>query len=193
MAIEFYSPNKLKTGGALFVTAQVEDQAVYFNLIQQTDWNDETKKGSFIDGQRLNLKLSPDEMCEVIRAARAKGNWKFYHTNDGDPTTGSFNYYQSKDDAGKVTREGYGLTVNRGKLQIKIGFNLGSALRLALFMETVLKAIFQKDMADEATKRAEYYKKKNQEKAKTPPPKVEAPVEQAVPEPPAEEDGSEVF
>ncbi len=159
MSATFYGPNKLKSGGAAFASINIKDECSYIQFIKQTDWNEEAKTGSFLNGERLNLKLSQDEICELIRAVRTKGLWKFYHSNDSDPTTGQFSYYQIKDEATKlVKREGFGFSVKRGTVEIKVGLTNGAALHLALYMENGLKHIFDADMQKDIQERIEYAK-----------------------------------
>ncbi len=167
MSLQFYTPNKAVTGGLLSaqVTAKVGsfeepgDRAIFFNLVKQTGWNTETSKGSFKDGAKIGVKFTMDEVGGFIQAIRNQRNFTFYHGFDNNITTGTFLYYFiDKDKDGNLLvdknkrpapREGFGLTVKKGEVEIKVSFNLAAAENLAEYLKFCLEkcytAIYSED------------------------------------------------
>lgn len=141
MPLSFYSANSKKSGGALFVSFNSKDGSGFFKLLQQTGWDAQAKKGSFAGGNTINIKLSQDEMGSFIQAVRTKGRFNFYHSFGNESTTGTFSYYNKKLDNNKEI-EGFGLTIKKDNLEIKVGFSLGGAERLAEYFKFVFTHIF---------------------------------------------------
>jgi hypothetical protein len=196
MGLTFYAPTKSKTGGLVDVrvTAKVGtyekagERAVYLNLVKQTGWDEATSKGSFKDGPKINVKLTLDEVAGMIQAVRDKQRYAFYHTFDGKTTTGSLSFYsfdEEKDKTGKVikkARSGFGLTVKKDEVEIKVGFGLASAENLHQYLIFCLNHCYNA-IYSEDKKNAEDYAKKTEGQGQTVPkgkpkaPEVEAPVE----------------
>src|SRR5688572_28674535 len=101
MPASFFSPTVKNTGSALFTSFNSKDGAVYLKFVKQTGRDDKTKRGSFKDRKWLNFKLSQDETADSLRAIRTKEEASFYHTFEGDVTTGSFRYYEVERDGKK--------------------------------------------------------------------------------------------
>lgn len=169
MPCEFYSGTKSLTGGALFVSFNSKDQAVYFRVIKQTGWNEQISKPTFAGGPTLNLKLSPDETGEFIHAINGHDSCKFYHKFKDEVTMGNFTYYEKEykgKDGGLNKTRGFGLTIKKGELEAKIGFSLGGAERLSQYLRFALTHMFNAIYAQDKKEFEEYQKKKNGEPPK---------------------------
>lgn len=161
MPYQFFSPKADGTGAALFVSFNSKDGNVYFKLIKQTGWNDQTKKGSFVAGEMINFKMSQDEACDVIQTIRNQSKCSFYHSFDGKTTTGSFQYYRIPSKVqGKDDKEGYGLTIKRDNTVWKVGFNLASGERLSQSLLFALDHIFSAIYSQDKKENEEYMKTK---------------------------------
>lgn len=169
MPSEFYSGTKSGSGGALFVSFNSKDQSVFFRVIKQTGWNDQTSKPTFAGGATFSIKLTSDEVGDFIHAINGHDGCKFYHKFNEDVTVGNFSYYdkeyQGKDGKPHNTR-GFGLTVKREKpgnplLESKIGFSLGSAERLSQYLQFALQRINEAIYAQDKKEAEEYLKKKD--------------------------------
>ncbi len=169
MPLQFYSPTKTKTGAALSVKFASKDQSIFFSLIQQTGWDDKTRKGSFRGGKMLNFKLSLDETAGLIQTIESRSKVSFYHTFGENSTTGSFNYYEiPSNEPNKDPRRGFGLTLKNGTDQFKVGFTMGSAQNLLEYLRFALTHCYSALYAADKKADDEYFKKKDAEKAKQP-------------------------
>lgn len=159
----YYSARKTGDGGAMFINVAAADGVCYLKLVKQTGWNEQTNNGSFQGGDTINFQLSQDEMAEISRVVRSKGIASLYHKSpDGVNTTARFNYYkQPNQDPAKPAREGFGLTVKKGDIEIKLGLSLGSAYRLALLMENFLNRIFNDEVAKDVQEQINYRNSKS--------------------------------
>jgi len=211
MSLQFFTPNKSKTGGLLAVSVKAlvgtfsepGDRAVWFNLVKQTGWDESSKKGSFKDGAKIAVKFTLDEVGGFIQAIRNQRNFSFFHGFDSKTTTGTFNYFFIEKDASgavlKAPREGFGLTVKKDGVEIKVSFNLAAAENLAEYLKFCLEKAYTA-IYSEDKKNAEDWASKNEETkpaapaAKTAPKKPKAAPEPEPEDPPTatEEDGGEV-
>ena len=170
MPSSYFSGNKTNTGGAMFVTFNSKDQAVYCKIVKQVSWNDQTSKPSFTGGAVINLKLSPDEAGEFIHAVSGHTSCKFYHSFGTEVSSGSFSHW-TKEFTGKdgkpATSQGFGLSVKKGEVNVKIGLSLGSAERLSQYLQFALNHMFSAIYAQDKKEFEEYMSKKDAEKAAT--------------------------
>jgi len=185
----FFAGNKTNSGGALFATFNSKDQCAFFRLIKQTAWNETSSQASFAGGESFNVKFSHDEICDFIRAVREKDRSKFYHEFNGDVTSGNLGYYSKDytDKNGKPAKsQGFGLTVKKANVEIKVGLSLGSAERLSRYLQFaddhINSAIYTQDKkeAEEYLKKKDATNKSNKVAVKKEPVK-ETPVEDADP------------
>lgn len=165
MSQGFYSPNSKLTGGALFVSFNSKEGHAYFKLLRQIA-NNPNKKGNYDGNNPVNVKLSTDEAAGIIDAVRNNGEYSFYHDFNGNVTSGRFAFYSIQPKTPKdKPKTGYGLTVNKGDVEIKIGFNRGSAERLAQYLEFALDHIFSADYQADKKKFEELKKAKEDQPA----------------------------
>jgi len=162
MPAEFYSGNTKGTGGALFVNFNSKDQAVYFRIVKQTGWNEKANKPTFAGGEQINVKLSPDEVGDIIHAVSGHDVCGFVHQSSAGSTTGSFRYYEI-DDVRKPgnKKRGFGLTVKKGESEVRIGFPLGAGERLSQYLQFALEHIFNAIYAEDKKEAEEWRKKKD--------------------------------
>lgn len=180
MPNQYYSPNSRINGGALFASFNSKDGSVYFKVLKQIA-NNPDKKNNFDGKSPINVKLSQDEAANIIRAVRTNSSCSFYHKFNDDVTTLKFTYYKTD---GNPPREGFGATIKRNDVEVKIGFTLGSAERLSLFLQNALVHIFDAEYSQDL-KEAKEYRDKNKtaesgsQNSETPAPEKEVPQETA--------------
>lgn len=164
MSNNYFSANKSLTGGALFLTFNSKDSSVYMKLLKQIA-NNPNKQGNFDGKNPVNVKLSQDEAADLIRAVRTNGACSFYHKFNDDVTTISFKHFEIVSNQPNVpSRQGFGMTVKKNNVEIKIGFSLGGAERLKLFLTNALNHIFDWEHREDV-KQLEEYRAKRQENA----------------------------
>jgi hypothetical protein len=174
MPSQYYSPNSKITGGALFASFNSKDGSVYLKCLKQVA-NNPSKVGNFDGKNPLNIKLSQDEAADIVRAVRTNGESKFFHKFKEVQTSGSFKFYTIPAKDTFPARSGFGLSVKRNDLEIKVGFSLGSAERFSLFLQNALTHIFDAEYSQDLKDAKEYLAKKG-----------EKPTEPEVQESPAE-------
>lgn len=176
MPNQYYSPNSRINGGALFASFNSKDGSVYFKILKQIA-NNPDKKGNFDGKTPINIKLSQDEAADIIRAVRTNSSCSFFHKFNDVATTLKFTYYETE---GTPAKRGFGATIKKENVEVKIGFTLGSAERLSLFLENALVHIFDAEYSQDLKEAKEYREKnKPQENAtnqntevKTPEPEI---------------------
>lgn len=186
MSNNYFSPTQKISGGALFATWNSKEGNVYLRLLKQIA-NNPDKKGNFDGKNPLNIKLSQDEVADIVRAVRTSGESRFFHKFDTTTTSGAFKYYTIKaTEPGKSDRQGFGLSVKRvngdQNLEIKVGFNLGSAERFSLFLQNALVHIMNSEYSQDLKDYKESQLKKNNKadikvetsEPKQPPPETES-------------------
>lgn len=159
MPLTFFSPNSRNQGGALFASFNSKEEAGFFQVIQQNGWNEQTKKGIFKDGKRLNVKLSLDELAGILYAIENKTEFKFYHSFGESVTTGSFVHW-SKDG-----RSGFGLSVKKGEDIFRVSFAYESATKLREYLKFALEHIFSAIYSSDKKDAEEFAKKKQERQA----------------------------
>jgi hypothetical protein len=163
MSNNYFSPNKSITGGALFVTSNSKDESIYFRVLRQVA-NNPNKIGNFDGSNPINIKLGQDEAADIIRAVRINGESKFYHSFKETITSGSFKFYTIPAKDNFPAKSGFGLSIKRtqdGKeTEAKVGFTVGSAERLSLYLQNALARIFDYQHSQDMKEAKEYQEKK---------------------------------
>lgn len=170
MAQSFFNSNAKVTGAALFPSFNSKEGSFYLRLIKQVGWNAEKKVGSFQGGKSINVKMSPDEMAEMVSVVNTKGKCSFYHAFGDNVTTGTFSYLE-KDlviNNRNVKKVGFVLTVKSGDDEYRISFPPGAAVRFAEYVRFGLSHIFQADYAADKKAWEEKNKAKEGKEVKTP-------------------------
>lgn len=156
MPNQYYSPNARVNGGALFASFNSKDGSVYFKVLKQIA-NNPDKKNNFDGKNPINIKLSQDEAANIIRAVRTNGSCNFFHKFNDVVTTLKFTYYETDS---TPPRRGFGATIKKDDTEVKLGFTLGSAERLSLFLQNALVHIFDAEYSQDL-KEAKEYREKN--------------------------------
>ncbi len=164
MSFALFSSKKDKTGGAL-ISKLTQDNSLLLTLFKQIDFDENNKKNNFDWQTPINVKLSDDEIGDFLRAVRTNGESKFYHTFDNNTTTGSFKFYSIEPVGEKPGRKGYGLSVTKGEVTIKVGFSLGAAERFGEFLSFCLNKVFEAGYIEDLAKEVEFKAKAKEKKA----------------------------
>lgn len=159
MAKVFFSPNKKITGGALFASFNSKDGNVYLNVFPQIADN-ANKKDNFDFKSPITVKLTSAEAAGIVRANRDKKKSKFFHTFDGNTTTGEFGHYLIPAKDTFPEREGFGWSFKKGDKTIKVGFTLETAEDLSHFLTNALSHINDAIYSEDVAKGKEYAKSK---------------------------------
>lgn len=93
--LNIYKPNPKVTGTGLSLQASDRDGKLYLNLIKQSGWNDQTKKGSFLankdkPGASTVLKFNQMEAGSLIDSIENMTTASFYHASSSKTTRISF-------------------------------------------------------------------------------------------------------
>src|SRR6266498_224495 len=190
MSSNYYSPNSKNSGSALFVSFQSKEPAIFFKLLKQVGWDTKSGTASFKDGAFVNIKFSPDEAADFIRAVRVNGESKFYHQFNNNSTFGSFRYYYvaPEPENNIPAKTGFGLTVKSGETEFKLGLTLGGGERLMEYLKFALQRINEADYAaDKKNYEERKAAKKTQEKTSVSP----TVVQKKEPEPEPESGGTD--
>lgn len=166
MPNQFYSPNAKISGGAAFFSFNSKDGCVYLKLLKQIA-NNPDRKGNFDGANPVNIKLSQDEVADIIRAVRTNSESKFFHKFDATTASGSFKYYTIPAKDAFPAKNGYGLSVKKNQegkdFEIKCGFTLASAERLSLWLQNALTHIFDAEYSQDLKDFKERQEKKKSE------------------------------
>ena len=146
MQIQFYKPNPRNTGTAF--SCNVAKGALWFNLIKQASWNDETKKGSFRANvknpeKKLSIKFNAIEAAGMVDAINRNVEYSFIHPTKDSITNGKISPYL-KDEK----QIGYSFVSFRNKSPFLIGFTFGEAEMFKLFLKKFVESSFDSDAKD---------------------------------------------
>lgn len=145
--MQLYKPNSKKTGSACswsFNSSHkktLEDgrtvgglYSVYTQLIKQTSWNDQTKRGSFKGGDKINLKFSVWEVGEMINTFKNYGECKFFHKSEDTSSQISIKYAED--------RNQFALSVSQGDKKFFLPISIGESNAIIIWLENALIHIF---------------------------------------------------
>lgn len=93
--IQIYKPTKNVTGAAISLQAGLKDKHLYLNFIKQASWNDQTKKGSFIEnrnkpGFSTVVKFNQVEVGAMLDALEKFYAFSAFHSSDKSKTQITF-------------------------------------------------------------------------------------------------------
>ncbi len=191
MPLSFFSPKSTGKGAALYVSFNSKDAALYFKLISQTGWDNNTKQGSFKNGTIINVKFSLDEIGSFIHAIRTKKKANFYHSFGEENCSGSLSYYLIKaQKEGDTDKDGFGIQIKKGELTYQVGLTTGSAEKLMEYLRFALDHIFSAIYAADK-KQAEEFARAKEETAAAPKKLAAKKLTKAAPEPEPEAEETE--
>lgn len=153
MPLSFYAPTGKISGGCVFITHDLNTEAIYFKMCKQIA-NNPDKKGNFDGKNPYNIKFNIDECGGIIRAIREKGAASFFHKFEEDTTAISAKYFTFDTEKGK--KEGFTITASKNKVPITVSLTLDAAETLSLYLQKAMGNIFNKIDADHAKQHAEY-------------------------------------
>lgn len=184
--ITYYKPNKNVKGSLLSVnfTAKADkttglsdgengkgDKSFYFNFVSQTGWNEKERLGSFKDGKKITVKMSPTEIAGIIYAvdknttlAAAMGQEYVYHDGDKTATTIYFapHFKKIQQDGKWIDSDkqiGFGIRVvktekanKENKEQLSIGLTYAETELLINYLKDALTHIFDAFYSENITR-----------------------------------------
>jgi hypothetical protein len=184
MPLTFYKANPKNTGASCGISFNSKDQCVFFNLKKQVSWDPKKRVGSFWDGKHALIKLSINEVGDVIRVLEQNTDFSAYHVSGEFKTQISFKPYfkeVEQDDELKEVHKGFTLSIYKtgsdenDKTSILIGFTHGEAIALREFLKFSLVHIYSAIYSADK-KRAEITAKQR-EKVIEPPASQQKPVD----------------
>lgn len=144
MRHSFYKANSKITGcGTTFYLSNERD-CVFLNMIQQSGWNDQTKKGSFKDNignpeKSISVKINVDELGGILAALKTFGEWNAFHTFADNKTQLKFAVWD-RSQLKKPNAMSFVVTKN-GSLSFKTFFEPGEVEILKILFSECAKEI----------------------------------------------------
>jgi hypothetical protein len=139
----FYAASKGAPLGALDISFNSKDGAVYFKFAPQTAYHaDRRAKGEYGWRDSINIKLDVGEVGAIIRSLRIDGEYTFVHDFEGNKTTGGVKFYTSKNGS-----HGFGFYAKKGDREIKVPVQVGDGELILEYLRFCLDHIFSADYA----------------------------------------------
>ena len=150
-SLSYYKPNSQNKGAAAQFQygAKENDYGIYFSIVKQFGWNNESKKGSFSENSKnplknKKIKLNSTEasaMCRVLESSSEK--WSTVHKTETKTTSISFSHYIKEG-----VKMGYGLSINeKNGESFMIGLNNDEGYLLKEFLKSYILFTFEKNNA----------------------------------------------
>ncbi len=162
-----FAANKSLSGGAAFFKL-TRDNSLLVTVFKQVANDQLNKKGNFDFKNGINVMFNDDEIGGFVRAVRTDGKFNFYHETERDGnksiSKGSFNFFsiEKQTDKGPKIIEGFGLTVNKNNVEVKVSLSLSAAESLAEFLKHCLTKVYETVIADDDQKDREYLASKKE-------------------------------
>tara|TARA_B100000212_G_scaffold117280_1_gene87549 strand:- start:13295 stop:13834 length:540 start_codon:yes stop_codon:yes gene_type:complete len=149
MNLSLYKPNSKNTGCAFnFSIGQGSKNlpALYVSAIQQYNWDDKTKKGSFSENKddpnkNINVKFNEWEVGSMISAFNNRHEYSAYHTFDENSTTIKLTPWDKSVKSGDKTiiMPAFGIVFTRnGNQQFRLPLEAGEVEALKIFLKKYL-------------------------------------------------------
>lgn len=161
--MKFFKPNPKVTGHAVGFQFNSKDSALYAQFVRQSGWNQETKKGSFKEGEKFNTKLNETEIGAILNCIERRLPTKLFHQTEKGSTSIEIKTY-AKDNV----NNGFTLTVQpKGDDKKSFGFwfNEAEARVLKEYLQFVLFHFFSAEYSAEKQRRNESFKKEKPSEA----------------------------
>tara|TARA_R100000008_G_scaffold85855_2_gene76894 strand:+ start:309 stop:830 length:522 start_codon:yes stop_codon:yes gene_type:complete len=170
MSLQFYKPNQKSTGTACSFWRNSEDNTFWVSLIKQDSWNSKTKTGSFSKNKdnpkkRAIIKFSDLEIAGFIDAIERNVEYSGYHGSQKQVV--KFNFKPYLKDGSQL---GFSFAVNKedkedstDKQNYLMGFYYPEAMRLKIYLQTILMESYKVSYYDNEKKSQKTYKKDNKE------------------------------
>lgn len=149
MNLSLYKPNSKNTGCAFnFSIGQGAKNmpALYVSAIQQFNWDDKSRKGSFSENKEdpnknINVKFNEWEVGSMISAFNNRHEYSAYHTFDENSTTIKLTPWDKQTKSGDktVTMPAFGMVLTRnGNQSFRLPLEPGEVEALKQFLKKYL-------------------------------------------------------
>jgi len=149
MNLSLYKPNSKNTGCAFnFSIGQGAKNmpALYVSAIQQFNWDQKSKKGSFSENKddpnkNINVKFNEWEVGSMISAFNNRHEYSAYHTFDENSTTIKLTPWDKQTKSGdkSVTLPAFGMVLTRnGNQSFRLPLEPGEVEALKQFLKKYL-------------------------------------------------------
>lgn len=192
--LTYYKPNKSVKGSLLSVNFSAKtdrtegnqitkgDKSFYLNFVSQTGWNEAERTGSFKDGKKITVKLSPTEIGGILSAinrnttlAVAMGQEYVYHDGKDSATTIYFGPHFKKEKQGEkwvdtTNQIGFGVRVvktekanKENKEQLSIGLTYAETELLVNYLKDGLAHIYNAWYSEDINRLKNYKKEETKQ------------------------------
>lgn len=139
-----YKPNAKNSGSACSFRLSNERDCVFLNMIAQSSWSDETKRGGFKENKEnpnksLSCKLNIDELGGILATLNTFIEWSAFHSFKDDKTQLSMKKWD-RSSANKPDALSFGVTKN-GSIKIGTYFEQKEIECLKVFCAEAIKEI----------------------------------------------------
>tara|TARA_B110000444_G_C18847390_1_gene603024 strand:- start:3919 stop:4497 length:579 start_codon:yes stop_codon:yes gene_type:complete len=174
MSISLYKPNSKNAGCAFkFSIGQnkKKEPVLYVSAIQQFEWNESRKIGSFSGNgsnpdKKISLKFTEFEVGGMISSFRHRNEYSSFHSFDDNKTSIKFTPWDKKSKVKKgdkeewVTLPAFGITFTRnGNQTFRIPLEPGEVENLTEFLRYFLKTLYSHRKEQEEILLKEYRSK----------------------------------
>ncbi len=161
--MKFYKPNAKSTGHAIGLEFNSKEGALFAQFVKQTDWNADTKKGSFQGGAKFNIKLNATEIGAFLNCIERGRGEKLFHQSEKGNTSIELKQYVSND-----IKNGFTVSVNpranEGEEKPQtfgFWFNESESRTLKEYLQFVLYHFFTAEYSADKQRRQEYAAKRD--------------------------------
>lgn len=142
--LQVYKPNSKQSGHAMSLSVNTgESRGFYLEMIKQTGWNEESKKGSFKNGEKVNVKFNETEIAGFIYAIKSGTATKFFHSTETAKTSINFGPYVNKTSGETL---GTSLSISRDGVSFLIGLSFAETELILQWFEFAIKELFRADL-----------------------------------------------
>jgi len=160
--IQFYKLNAKNSGGGCSFYYNERDDSFFAELLKQATWDAAKRRGTCDKDKKITIKLSPQEIADMIYAIESSGSSKGYHKST-KVTTFSFNFSEKNDKSGFWFSAAQSpVDDSTQKTEISIPFFANEAFLLKMHLKHLLNQSFvAKDSAWKEKQIQNYNKNKN--------------------------------
>ncbi len=155
----WYSPTKAVTGGLVSVKFSKNKPDFFLEFVKQTAFNDD-KKNNFLNGAKVIMSLTPDEVGGLMRVVRTNGAAKFFHKFENTNSTLDFHHFVVPAKDKYPERQGFGFQVKKGDVDIKVTLSSDAAENLVEYLRYCLTYTYDAMLADAEKRFQEFLAKK---------------------------------
>ena len=139
--IQIYKPNAKTSGHALSVSVNAspskkDGRGIYIELIKQTTWDVNTKRGTFSGGDKIKLKFNEVEIATIIDCVNSGREAKFFHDSGTVTTSIGFKPWGEN---------GWSFSASQSGVSYLMGLTFGEAEYIKQTLEFCLREIVATD------------------------------------------------